>query len=125
MKNDDDFILDMGKRIKQARDAAGLTQDQLAEKLGVGTRFISDIECARSGVSVKNLRRICQLCNVSSDQILFGLSDNNEIPFLVRRACQLPERQLNMYVNYTSMFFDLLSEDLLDLSFNFFTLLQT
>ena len=41
------------ERIKQARKAAGLTQEQLAEKLGVQHSVISKYECGR----VVNLKR--------------------------------------------------------------------
>lgn len=39
-----------GPRLKAAREAAGLTQEQLAEKSGVGQPVISSIErCVRGG----------------------------------------------------------------------------
>ena len=34
----------MGARLREARKRANLTQDQLAEKLCIGTTYISDIE---------------------------------------------------------------------------------
>ncbi|MFR1478952.1 MAG: helix-turn-helix domain-containing protein [Hydrogeniiclostridium mannosilyticum] len=40
--------LEIGQRIRKARLAAKVTQEQLAEKLGVGTTHISHIETGNS-----------------------------------------------------------------------------
>ena len=34
----------IGKRIKEQREALGLTQEQFAEKIGVTTNYISTVE---------------------------------------------------------------------------------
>ena len=48
----------LGLQIFKARDGAGLTQKQLAERLGIRKQSISDIENGRRAISVKLLRRI-------------------------------------------------------------------
>ncbi|MCB1337712.1 MAG: cupin domain-containing protein [Maritimibacter sp.] len=53
---DDDF--DTGARLKTLRQAAGLSQRQLAERAGVPHGQISMIETGRSSPSVASLRRI-------------------------------------------------------------------
>ena len=40
----------IGKFVQERRKAAGLTQRELAELAGVGTRFISDLERGKSTV---------------------------------------------------------------------------
>lgn len=39
---------DLGKQIRAARRAQGLTQAELAETAGVGTRFVSELERGKS-----------------------------------------------------------------------------
>lgn len=51
--------LAIGRQIDQARKAAGLTQAELAERVGTTPSFISDLEEAEDqGCSIAMLRRI-------------------------------------------------------------------
>ena len=45
----------IGKRISLTRRAKGMTQENLAEKLGVSPKHISHIECGTSSLSLKSL----------------------------------------------------------------------
>lgn len=53
---------DLGHQIRAARKAQGLTQAQLAETAGVGTRFVSELErgkeTARLGLSLEIARLV-------------------------------------------------------------------
>ena len=49
------FIL--AERLKEERLKAGLTQDQLAKKIGVGRSCISNIECGSTRVSFDTIMR--------------------------------------------------------------------
>jgi DNA-binding XRE family transcriptional regulator len=53
--------LNIGPMLKRARKAAGLTQDQLAERIGTTKHYISRIENNRSDIEVKTLRRIVEI----------------------------------------------------------------
>ena len=44
--------IEIGQRIKQSREAAGLTQETFAEMLGLGVKHISAMECGAVGVSL-------------------------------------------------------------------------
>lgn len=105
-----EFRIQLGLRIREARKKAGLTQEQLADQLEVNKKHVSNMECGKSSPSLSALISICQICEVSSDLLLFGMADDQEIPFLVQRACQLPEHQLDLYMQYTNLFFTTLSE---------------
>lgn len=105
-----EFRIQLGLRIREARKKAGLTQEQLAEQLEMNKKHISNMECGKSSPSLPALIRICQICEVSSDLLLFGMVDDQKIPFLIQRACQLPERQLDLFIQYTNLFFTTLSE---------------
>jgi len=46
---------DLGRNIRRLRRAAGLTQPQLAERLGVQQSVVSEIETGRRSLSVARL----------------------------------------------------------------------
>lgn len=60
----------VGEKIKVARQGAGLTQVQLAEKLNVSRQAITKWESDKGLPDVENLKRIAKLLNVSVDYLL-------------------------------------------------------
>ena len=62
----------IGHHIKQARKAKKYTQEVLSEKVGVGVKHISDMECGYAGLSVDVLIKLCEVLEVDADYILFG-----------------------------------------------------
>ena len=54
------FHWDMGERIAQRRKAAGLTQEQLAERIDVSTQTISYIETWRNAIRPETLAKLCE-----------------------------------------------------------------
>lgn len=72
MARDARFNIEIGGRIRTARDDAGLTRDAVAEYVGVSPRFIADLECGRAGASVSTLRKLCEAIGVSANFILWG-----------------------------------------------------
>lgn len=64
----------IGERCRQARDASGYTQEQLAERIDVSTQFLSDAERGITGMSVSTIINLCTVLAVSTDFILLGHS---------------------------------------------------
>ena len=62
----------IGSRLREARNIAKLTQEQLAEKVGIGTTYISDIERGAKFPSLSLFIKIVDALGVSSDFILRG-----------------------------------------------------
>lgn len=84
----------LGANIKQSREAAGLTQEALAEAVDVSPQYLSDLERGVVGVSIPTLKRICLALGVSSDQLLFGqFGKNNYAPLLEKCQNLSPKRQ--------------------------------
>ena len=69
--------IQIGERCRQARDAAGYTQEQLAEMVEVSTQFLSDAERGVTGMSVSTIIKICTVLSVSTDFILLGCESNS------------------------------------------------
>lgn len=66
----------IGKRVRIAREAAGLTREYLAECLDITPRFVADVERGSVCFSVPNLIKLCEVLHVSSDFILWGYPEN-------------------------------------------------
>jgi len=57
----------MNERIKLIRKALGMTQEQLAQHLGIGKAALSMIETGRAGVSARNRNILIQELNVNPE----------------------------------------------------------
>jgi transcriptional regulator with XRE-family HTH domain len=60
----------VGARIRVVRTRAGLTQERLAERLGVETLSVSRFETGRRGVSIPTLFRIADALGVRVQDLL-------------------------------------------------------
>ena len=68
----------IGKRCKEARLAAKLTQEKLGELLDVNSQFISDVERGCVGVSLLTLKNLLEILNVTTDYLLKGEEIENK-----------------------------------------------
>lgn len=62
----------IGSRLREARNMAKLTQEQLAEKVGIGTTYLCDIERGAKFPSLSLFIKIVDALGISSDFILRG-----------------------------------------------------
>jgi transcriptional regulator with XRE-family HTH domain len=76
------------ERLKLAREQSGLSQAQVAKKLGMHRPSISEIEAGRRGVSADELREFSKLYEVSVDWILSESSDSPEDDAKVQLAAR-------------------------------------
>lgn len=72
----------LGKKIKEARKQAGLSQEQLAEKLAVSRSAVAKWETDSGLPDVGNLKALSRLLNVSVDDLL---NDGEAIDEMVMR----------------------------------------
>lgn len=71
----------LGKRIKEFRLRKKLSQEQLAEKIGVGQRNLSKIECGNNFVTAETLSKILTALNIEAKE-LFDFAHNNDTEIL-------------------------------------------
>jgi len=95
--------IEVGQRIKERREAAGLTQETLAEMVGLGVKHISAIERGAIGVSLPTLKRVCSVLSVSADDLLFDPPDTaaqseqeQTIHQVSKRLSRLPANELRV-----------------------------
>jgi transcriptional regulator with XRE-family HTH domain len=67
---DQKFLRDLGKRLRDQREARGLTQAQLAEKCDLHRTFIGSVERGERNVSILNLRLLARILRVSLGTLL-------------------------------------------------------
>lgn len=60
----------MGKRIKELREGMGITQGELAKRLGSGRTIVSTYEQGTRSPSYAKLIRLAEIFNVSTDYLL-------------------------------------------------------
>ena len=65
---------ELGRRIKNARLAAGLTQEQLAERIGLSSGHCAHVERGTTKVSLSALVSIANALDTTPDKLLI---DNN------------------------------------------------
>lgn len=68
---------ELGKRIKELRENAGLTQSQLAERVWVSKAAISNYELFERNPSLETLVNIAHVFHVSTDYLL-GIDDKSQ-----------------------------------------------
>lgn len=63
---------EIGARIRLARRDAGLTQEKLAEKIGVSTVFVSQLESGSRAPGLETLVKLSRTLRVSLDLLVLG-----------------------------------------------------
>lgn len=62
----------IGKRINLLRKSHGITQEQLAEELGVTIKHISSVERGVSSLSLEKMIEISQILDCTLDYLILG-----------------------------------------------------
>lgn len=62
---------DIGQRIRKFRRAYNLSQEQLAEQIGISTTHMSHIETGNTKLSLPVLVAIAKVLNVQTDELLY------------------------------------------------------
>ena len=60
----------LGKRVRIRRKVLEMTQEELAEKIGVCTSFVGHIERGTRKLSVETLYDLCKALDVSADFLM-------------------------------------------------------
>lgn len=80
-------VTETGKRIRELRIAAGLTQEALAGKVGVYSKYFVHVESGRKACSVDIYVELANVLNVSLDYLITGEnSDSDQLQERINRA---------------------------------------
>jgi transcriptional regulator with XRE-family HTH domain len=94
---------DIGIRVRATRRDRGLTQDELADKVGVSRSAVAQWETGRTGQVTGNLSRIADALEVSVEYLMYGedkraagdVRQGDELALLrLYRECDPEDRQI-------------------------------
>ena len=71
---------EIGRRIAERRKHKKLSQQALAEILGISNNHLSSIECGKAGPSLELLVGICNALRLSPDFLLMGSMHSSNLP---------------------------------------------
>lgn len=99
-KSDIDKIL--GEIFKEYRVKNKLTQEKIAEKLGISVKYISRIENGTGGVKVETLVNYMNILSISPNIIFDKLIINENLKLqmkLSQKACELSDDKINFIIS--------------------------
>ena len=82
----------LGMCVRRAREDAGLTQQQLADHLGIGLRTISDIEAGQANTEFATLYPLSRELNISANDFFYP--DSSGVPVGTTTENLLARKQL-------------------------------
>ena len=91
--------MELGKRIKQLRFKAGMTQEQLAEKLGIGAQSVSKWENAVAMPDITALPLLAEIFGVTIDD-LFDLTADQKLRRIESRMETEDELEPDVFREY-------------------------
>jgi repressor LexA len=90
--------MSLAKRLKEARQNAGLSQKELAESLNMNLRTYGSYERGERDISTAVLKDICKTLKISSDYLL-----GRDTPVVESNATMLPDSNVRMIPVYESV----------------------
>ena len=88
--------MEFNEKLQQLRKQKGLTQEELAEKLGVSTQMISNLELGKKAIRPENLARVCDVLGLSADFVLTGTNTKTAVDAVAEKLTQLTAEELQM-----------------------------
>lgn len=86
----------LGKQLREIREEANLTQDQLGKKLGISRVQVSRIESGARSTGVETVRRWYRECGYELDAVEVGTPE--QATSLAVAVANLPEGQLDAII---------------------------
>ncbi len=71
---------EIGQNIRKFRKAYNLSQEQLAERVGISVTHMSHIETGNTKLSLPVLVSIAEILNVRTDEIISNRTNNSKTP---------------------------------------------
>ena len=102
--SNDLFLVNMGIRIAQSRKALHMTQEQLADRMGVSLQTVSCIELGKKAIRPENLANLCVHLNVTSDYILYGKRSEQQMSSLIEKISGLAPDEYRAVCDIVNLF---------------------
>lgn len=96
MKERKELNVQIGQRVRKARETAGYTQEKVSDLIDVSPQFYSDMERGVVGASLATIVKLCDTLGASADYILMGRESEGELPASFDRLKYLTPSQLEL-----------------------------
>ncbi len=112
------FIIAFTQRLELRRKALGLSQNELAKKLGCSKTHICNVENGYTKISAYQLMKWCSILNISPSDAL-GYRSDDEMMLLIERIRALSPSQFRVVFDMVREFKDLNEKASKKSKFNF------
>lgn len=89
MKGRDPFNLELGARIRFAREAKGFSRESLAKAAGISPQFLAELEIGSKGASAKTICSLCKALKATPNYLLLGREDEDMDMTLVEESIRI------------------------------------
>lgn len=95
LASEDDFLLFLGKRVRELRNRRGMTRKMMAHEADVSERHLAQLEAGEGNISIVLLRRVAAAVNVSLAKLFSRDAEELVEMRLIRRFLErLPAHRL-------------------------------
>lgn len=101
---DKNYLVEMGERIARKRKEKCLTQEGLAEKVGVSLQTVSNIECGKKSARPESIAKICIALDTTADYIMLGRREENDLEGIIKTISELPENEYRVITDIVGVF---------------------
>ena len=102
---------EMGIRLAKLRRGSGMTQEDLAEILGVTTKHVSHVERGKAALSLRHLVKLSDMYNCSLDYLIMGKPHDKALAKLPKSIFETiysgDEEELDKLIRYLEIFCEL------------------
>ncbi len=102
---------EMGIRLAKLRRSSGMTQENLAEILGVTTKHVSHVERGKAALSLRHLVKLSNMYNCSLDYLIMGKPHDQAIAKLPKSIFEIiysgDEQDIDVLIRYLDIFCEL------------------
>ena len=102
--DDRKILLEMGKRIAARRKEMKMTQEALAERVGVSLQTISCVELGKKAIRPYNLVKLCSVLETSTDYILVGQKNCQELSQIDKHLSLLTDSEYDLVEKLIKLF---------------------
>lgn len=108
MKSEKKIDIDkiLGEIFKQYRVKNKLTQEKIAEKLGISVKYISRIENGTGGVKVETLVNYMNLLSISPNVLFSRLITNEDLELEIKlseKSCELSNDKIKFIIDIINL----------------------
>lgn len=105
--NEEKLKIEVGKLITARRKAVGISQEELAEKLGIKVRTLSKLENGHAFISARTLCKLCEFFELSPKAFFdFEMTKNTDIRKLndiIEKLSLCDSENISFYYNLINL----------------------